>query len=151
MPGFGIFSHLLATSGEFWQNFANFGTFWQLLAIFGYLWQILATLSIFWQNVGIFLATFGCPHKLVLQIEGDAGAVASKMASELIARIDTDGNGTLDEEEFLTVSSPHCSLATLSISCKLKKTRQLGLLTKRNFSPRDLSSSHSYTLSTSIS
>ena len=40
---------------------------------------------------------------LVFQIEGDAGAVASKMASELIARIDTDGNGTLDEEEFLTV------------------------------------------------
>ena len=26
------------------------------------------------------------------------------MASDLIARIDTDGNGTLDEEEFLTVN-----------------------------------------------
>ena len=56
---------------------------------------------------------------LVFQIEGDAGAVASKMASELIARIDTDGNGTLDEEEFLTVRPLLLLLPSTSTSTKI--------------------------------
>ena len=38
------------------------------------------------------------------------------MASELIARIDTDGNGTLDEEEFLTVNSLLLLGPTLTLS-----------------------------------
>ena len=38
------------------------------------------------------------------------------MASELIARIDTDGNGTLDEEEFLTVNPLLLLGPTLTLS-----------------------------------
>ena len=63
-----------------------------------------------------------CKSLFVFQIEGDVEAVASKMASELIARIDTDGNGTLDEHEFLTVrfySTP--PILTKSQHSSLKK------------------------------
>ena len=64
------------------------------------------------------------PHP---QIEGDCEAVASMMADSLIARIDTDGDGTLNEEEFLRVIRIK-QITTNSHSFKLQSV-QIGGMT----------------------